>query len=333
MESHSFGRARSESEGCGDHFPPRCSNESDVLRHFTDVLDDLTDPAKHQWNKTPTPRLSTGEERRRYVEAVLDNNPPISPVPVACLTCKSCWFCTCTHVGFACDRKRSRSPPMPPPPQMVEVLKNRRGSKWEQWEQQASSSSTQEQQRQTAKRQGPGPLTPFLHGQTDWTSIKERLPEKTLRLERTEQMFKELLDDREYHIRVNLAPNTYYIQHCSSVVGALPTTSRFKFGITVNPHHRWYEAHYAYSKSRFQLRDGVQYNEMVVVYAHHSRDVVAMAEHCLIDKFHTNSRCANRKIDYDNHIRNDDSESDDTRSEGPHVLYICHGKAIQTRLC
>jgi len=81
----------------------------------------------------------------------------------------------------------------PLPPGMEEVLT--RGCNWEQ-----QASSTQEQQRQAAKGQGHGPLTPFPHGQPDWKSIKARLPAKTLLLERTEPMFKELLDDGRLHM-------------------------------------------------------------------------------------------------------------------------------------
>ena len=350
-----------QSQARADHVPPVCSSREDVLKHITMVLDVLTTPAERQWNEIPIPPRMSRAERRAHVQAVLDANPPILPVTVACLTCKSCWFCTCPFIGPRRPRKRSRSPmPSTPLPQgMEEVLRITRGCKTEQ---QASStqeqqrqaaigqkapssstdahgqqaaigqqaSSTQEQQRQAAKGQGHGPLTPCSHGQQDWNSIKARLPDKTLRLERTEPMFKELLDDGRPHITVNLAPNTDYILHCGSVVAELPSTHRFKFGITVNPHQRWYEARYAYSNARSMQRDGVEYNEMVVVFAHHSRDVVAMQEHCLIDKFRKNSRCVNRKRDFDNHIRNDDSDSDDTRSEGPHVLYICHGEALGT---
>ena len=332
LEMEGYDCPLAQSQAHDDHVPPMCSSRDDVLRHFTAVIDYHFTPGKRQqWHKIPTPRMSSEAERRAHIQAVLDNNPPISPATVACLTCKSCWFCTCrSDSASAPARKRSRSPmsSTPPHPSMEEVLKITRGCNWEQ-----QASSTQEQQRQATRGQGHEPLRPFSHGQPDWKSIKARLPPKTLRLERTEPMFKELLDDIRLHITVNLAPDTNYIPHCGSVVAALPSTHRFKFGITVNPHQRWYGAHYAYSTPRAMQRDGVEYNEMVVVYAHHSRDVVAMAEHCLIDKFRTNSRCVNRKSDFDNHIRNDDSDSDDTRSEGPHVLYICHGKALRVRLC
>ena len=136
-------------------------------------------------------------------------------------------------------------------------------------------------------------------------------------------MFRELLDDG-LHIRVCLPPTTYYIQHIKSVVATLPRSHRFKFGITVQPHYRYYEAHYGYSKHRTQQRDGAKYVEMVVVYAHHSRDVVAILEHSLIDVYAGNPMCANRKTDFDNHIRNDDSCSEN--EDGPSQCTYATGK-------
>jgi len=67
---------------------------------------------------------------------------------------------------------------------------------------------------------------------------------------------------------------------------------------------------------------------MVVVYTHHSRDVVAMMEHALIDAYDFHPMCANRKKDFDNHIRNDDSCSENEGSEGLFTMYICHGVAL-----
>ena len=50
--------------------------------------------------------------------------------------------------------------------------------------------------------------------------------------------------------------------------------------------------------------------------------------HALIHSFRKNPRCANVKTDYDDHVRNDDSSSENEDSDGPHALYICHGPAM-----
>ena len=163
-------------------------------------------------------------------------------------------------------------------------------------------------------------------GQKDWEAVQKVLPPKTLLLERTKPMFEELLTDE--HIKVWLPSSDYYIQHCHRVVALIPRDYGFKIGITVDPSARYYESHYAYSKSRSQQRDHVRYNSMVVIYTDHSRRVIAMMEHALIDHFriHFPRRCANRKIDFDSHIRFDESgSSDNEHSPGPHSLYVCYG--------
>jgi hypothetical protein len=167
------------------------------------------------------------------------------------------------------------------------------------------------------------------HSQKDWESIKKKLKRKTLQLERTKPMFEELLNDE--HIWVCLPNNNFYIQHCHRILESIPKSNRFKIGITVCPNTRYYIAHYAYSKLRSQQRDHVKYDKMVVIYTHASRDVISMMEHALIVHCHSNMphRCANRKIDCDNHIRFDEScSSSDEHSPGPHSLYITYGPPL-----
>jgi hypothetical protein len=180
----------------------------------------------------------------------------------------------------------------------------------------------------TAKPQSQTEVT-IEEGQKDWAAVKKLLQPKTLRLERTEPMFKELLSDAR--IRVWLPRTKHYVQHCQCVVASIPNGHRFKIGITVCPNTRYYEAHYGYAKPRTQQRDLVRYSSMVVMYTHHSRDVIAMMEHALIAHFHVHMkyRCANRKIDFDDHIRFDESASSQAEdSPGPHSLYCCHGPAM-----
>ena len=153
------------------------------------------------------------------------------------------------------------------------------------------------------------------------------MTDKVLRLERTETMFRELVDD--LRISVNLATNRHYIQHAKGVIAALNPRHRFKIGITVNPDERMYTKHYAYTKPDTQERDRVMYGNMIVLFAHQTREVIAMMEHVLIVNWHQHAprRCANRKIDFDNHIDFALSGSgSDYDSAGPHFLYKAHGE-------
>lgn len=155
--------------------------------------------------------------------------------------------------------------------------------------------------------------------------VRKVLSKKVLRLERTATVFRELVDD--LRISVNLPSNTHYIQHAKGVIAALSPMHCFKIGITNDPDGRFYSKHYAYTTSYAQGRDGVIYSGMVVLFAHQSRDVIAMMEHALIVHFqqHTPRRCVNKKIDFDNHIAYDSGSESDHNSAGPHCLYVAHG--------
>jgi hypothetical protein len=139
-------------------------------------------------------------------------------------------------------------------------------------------------------------------------------------------MFRELVDD--LRISVNLPNNNHYIQHAKGVIAALNPMHRFKIGITNDPDERFYSKHYAYTKPHTQERDGVMYSGMIVIFAHQAREVIAMMEHALIVHWHQHApnRCANKKIDFDNHIDFDLSGSEsEYNSAGPHILYVAHG--------
>ena len=246
---------------------------------------------------------------------------------------------------LAVHNVRERSPP-PPPPGMVEILcmrmplkeanappHRRHEVREARRRREVASSSAEVHATRWPERVGSSAEVHAtrvnIDGQKEWEAVKKVLPPKTLMLERTKPMFEELLTDE--HIKVWLPSSTHYIQHCHRVVALIPRDYRFKIGITVDPSARYYESHYAYSKSRSQQRDHVRYNSMVVIYTHHSREVIAMMEHALITHFriHSPHQCANRKIDFDSHIRFDESgSSDNEHSPGPHSVYVCYGPRL-----
>jgi len=69
---------------------------------------------------------------------------------------------------------------------------------------------------------------------------------------------------------------------------------------------------------------------MVIIHFSHSRGECAMLEQSLICHFqqYEQRRCANRKNDLDIHFmqNNNDSNSEDERSEGPYAVYVVVGK-------
>ena len=73
LEMEGYDCPLAQSQARDDHVPPMCSSRDDVLRHFIAVIDDLKNPAKQQWHKIPTPRMSNEAERRAHVQAMLDN--------------------------------------------------------------------------------------------------------------------------------------------------------------------------------------------------------------------------------------------------------------------
>ena len=283
--------------------------------------------------------------------ATLDGKPTF-PCPAVCE--KGCiWWCNC-GVQAASNPEDPQQAAMisqpaghrvypSPPPGMVEILKRRMFEA----EAKAPPDCREEvlRKRQKINKVATTPLT-FVTtpptsssqpaeslGQKTWEAVEKVIKPKTLRLERTKPMFEELLGD--LRISINLPITHYYLPHCKQVVASLPQNHRFKIGITVCPNTRFYEAHYAYSKPRAQERDWVRYSGMIVLFTHYSREVIAVMEHALITHFSQSlrqsmrDRCANRKIDVDDHIRFDEScSSDDEHSPGPHSLYVSHGKPM-----
>jgi len=100
-------------------------------------------------------------------------------------------------------------------------------------------------------------------------------------------------------------------------------------GITADPAYRFNTPSYAYSKSKTQLRDGVRYEGMHVVYIKESRSEIALAEHLMMNHFleslEFESHCANQKRNLDKSFVNDDSDEERYDAKGPHSLYIAWG--------
>ena len=67
---------------------------------------------------------------------------------------------------------------------------------------------------------------------------------------------------------------------------------------------------------------------MTILHMSHSRVEIAAWEQSLIAWYqHFQSRrCANRKCDLDKNHQNEDSDSGDERTDGPHFLYVVVGK-------
>lgn len=240
------------------------------------------------------------------------NNPePPAVPPPPCSICKMTWFCT-----WPCPTKPLK--PFTPDPtwnsrkeQMQDVDDEVADSA-----QSTKSRSPPPRRRQNEKQQLPG---------RKWEQVGALLTQKVLALPRTRQVVEQILTD--HRISMNPCSNTFVIPHCRSVIAELPSTNRFKIGLTIDPDHRFYTASYSYNRKYIQEKDGVQYSNMIIVYVSHSRDVIAMLEHSLILYFkeHNPRRCANRKIDVDiNRQENSDSE-DERKSDGPFFAYVVHG--------
>ena len=134
----------------------------------------------------------------------------------------------------------------------------------------------------------------------------------------------------DLRISVWLSKDTDIVRHVHKVVRSLPTQKKFKIGITEDPEWRYWRAPYAYTLPKSKEGDGVQYEGMILVYVHPVRDVVGAFETCLIDKYKEDilhkSRLANIKVDFDDHIRYDDSDEETEHGPGPHCLYIVYGE-------
>ena len=269
-----------------------------------------------------------------------DDGPYAGSPPRPCTKCNNIWWCICY------DPNR---PPYVEPHYIIERREQRRLSRVGVGRVPRSSRSRSSQRSRPLSstssaplHPGPAPVPPGPRVQRSWESFGPRvqrsweavealLSPKVLHLERTKPLFKRLLKDPDGRIKVQLlASSKYYVQHAKSVIASLPPAHGFKIGITNDPDNRFHLAHYAYTRERSQARDRVRYSAggMILIHAHHSREVIAMMEHALIDHWqkHAPGRCVNRKSDFDDHIKDTGSgDSEDHDSAGPHFLYVSHG--------
>ena len=155
------------------------------------------------------------------------------------------------------------------------------------------------------------------------------LSSKVLALERTRTTFEDFMQDDR--ITVQLPKDTFHVQHFKSVAESLiQAKRRFKICITNDPYERFCVRSYAYTRESAQQRDRTRYTAMVVVFAHYQRGVVGAYEHALVDHWprHAPFWCANRKINFDDHIEYDSGDESDYNSQGPHFLYFSHGEPL-----
>ena len=243
-----------------------------------------------------------------------------------CQRCESVWFCV-----DPCPN----TPQVTPQPQEQFQKEVHPGTPTIQPRAEPAESLTAPEPRPEAKknRQAARPEpTEHPFGQTSeqmcWEEVKAILPQKTLRLDRTKPLVEDMLNDE--HMTLHLCGHTFEVQHVQSVIANIPKRFRFKIGITEDPIRRYYEAHYAYNKFYIKQKDGVNYEHMLIIRLSHSKDVVAEAEQNLIVHFqkYEPRRCANRKNDRDKKFQNNDTDSEDERSQGPYAVYVVVGKAL-----
>jgi len=275
----------------------------------------------------------------QHLASILDGKDVPMPPRVVCTQCQSIWWCRCKEIA---DRARRGGIPVgweprpgpyegQPPPGMLEVQQIRFSTPI------VESTEKQEASEIRIPQHLPKAATPTAKrtgvpaGQTDWQAVMALLEARTLRLERTKPVFEEeVLSDTKFSVW--LPKGTHYLQHVKRVLMTIPHSEYFKVGITAFPNHRFYNAHYAYFRNYARQKNGVRFDKALFLYAQHHRDTVAMLETCMISFCleHYSRRCVNKKVDFDNHIRDDQSSSnsEDEAAPGPFFFYITHGKPI-----
>jgi hypothetical protein len=162
--------------------------------------------------------------------------------------------------------------------------------------------------------------------QTSWTQIREMLP-RGAHLQAAKAEFMEILNDAIF--TVLLAPSRDYMMHCRGIIEMLPHDVGYRIGMCRAVGHRYYRSPFAYTQEQIQTFDKVRYEGMVVAFSHHSRDVVAMLEHTLIDvHIRSDRRCCNLRRELDDGERFVDHGSGD-EDDRQHFLYIVFGPRIR----
>ena len=273
---------------------------------------------------TSRQRASTDPRIIEDVMSVISGNPSRLASPV-CADCRSYWFCTCAykHLDLRVMPTTHRFP-VPPVSQTL-------GS-WASIETRAGQSGDQESpQRQPARRKKPTG-TADAHArmnQRNWEEIQKCLPRRTAQLPSCRQEFHEIEGDSNF--QVALPTDDDYLGHAMRMVASIPGRLNYKIGITRSPSTRFYRSPFAYALNSVQARDRATWDCMVVIFAHHHRDVVAMLEHSLIHNFATKTRrCKNKRFEFDTGDRFCRNDSDSEKEDAPHTcfLYVVTGEPI-----
>ncbi len=182
---------------------------------------------------------------------------------------------------------------------------------------------------------------PFVgRGQATWGQIVDvlkswgKIGAACLKLDRTKQVFKVLLED--YRLMVWLPVHLDFIGHVQSIVAQMSEQMLFKVGVTIDPELRYWgtssifdfaggSSHYAYSQEYAKNKDKVEYEGLIVVTVNCNREAIEALEHGAI-KFLKQlfpRRCVNRKEDQDSKQDRDEGSGDE--AVGPHFLYVAYG--------
>ena len=303
---------------------PHDSVAADVLDHFRQTIDNLSDPT---------------------------NNPPAQPLKRRrCLHCDLIWFCSspCPNAPPKSDASVLESLALPTIPHRHDTVSVPRGTTVQTYgygalklfnkltqrpcaveTQQGSSGINQPQQASITTTSTPDDWSSNKHMrlQTTWEQVETVVPPKALRLDRARNEI-ELILTNDDTLSLWICPHTYKMQYFCAVIASIPMSYRFKIGLTATPFIRFHVKSYAYDREHIKGTQGVQYEHMTILHMSHSRAEIAAWEQWLITWYQhfEPRRCANRKGDLDKNHQNEDSDSGDERTDGPHFLYVVVGK-------
>ena len=293
-----------------------------------------------EMTKAAQTAMETATKTTTHFKAVLNHltglGPPPGPPPIACHKCESVWWCTCRSAATPsepdaeerarlekerCEMLRKFPPTFPP----GHIFKRRARSRSPR----PLNTPPLNRSKGVNSCEANVVVAPKAPSHQSWKEVAKLLSSKVLALERTKTTIQDFMEDDR--ITVQLPKNTHYLPHFKSVAASFAKPNhRFKIGITNDPHERFCVKSYGYTKEYTQKHDGVRYTGMVVIFVHHQRDAIGAFEESLIRECHRELAqwCTNRKSDFDDHIQYDSGSETDHNSQGPHFLYIAHGKRL-----
>ena len=163
---------------------------------------------------------------------------------------------------------------------------------------------------------------PALLNQRSRADLANCLEKKTRMHPNCEVQFNEIFEDLDCTVALPPLTDKNPLVHMERIIeGCIrDSRTRYKIGMTVEPVARFQTKWCAYTSNQVKKRDGVNWNRMVIMYAHRVQAAVSHLEHALIHINKRHAQCMNARSEIDDYSRFKEGSSDSEKENHYHII-------------